>query len=145
MRAFHRCSISHSLLLGLGVIVAGCGSPPSQPAAQPATSTAPSGSGDAARSDASALAFRNAVNDPPPGWSGPGFRLSHNDPAQKHADWSKKDCPWLAVSLPDGSSPFDVNLTGTPPDWKSGPWREYIQRVLTYVREGQDPQLANNP
>lgn len=136
-----RSCLAHSAALLTLVAIAGCGSPRSAPD----SGAAPAPRSDQARPDGAAFAFRNAVNDPPAGWSGPVFTLSHDYPAQKPADCSAKDCPWLAVTLQDGTSPFDISLSSLPPDWKSGPWRDYIQGVLGYVRQGQDPQLANDP
>ncbi len=66
-------------------------------------------------------AFSNAVNDPPPGWNGHVFRLSHNYPASLPAP-PESGFPWKQY------------------DFKTQP-SEYIYSVLNYARadlEGVD-------
>ena len=124
-------------------LVLSCGCSQTPPANSPAASSAPSpASTDAGRPGAAGFAFRNAVNDPPSGWTGPVFKLSHAYPANAPGACPKDVCTWLALG---DEHIFDVDFNAPAPDWKAGPWREYIQRVLTYVKEGQDLQLANDP
>lgn len=89
--------------------------------------------------DASEPAFRNAATTPPPGWQGPVFTLSHDYPTQDPGECPKELCTWLAVDVD-----FTPNFSSQPPDWNSGPWATYIQRILDYVKQGQDPNLAND-
>ncbi|GJM22638.1 MAG: hypothetical protein DHS20C15_25530 [Planctomycetota bacterium] len=63
---------------------------------------------------AASRAFRNAVNTPPPGWSGHVFELSHAYPTQKPA-------------APAGGYPWKVHDFKTDPDG-------YMQAVLNYAR-----------
>lgn len=75
------------------------------------------------------LAFRSAVDAPPPGWQGPVFKLSHDYPKAK-PDCS--DAPWLKRN---------VSFTNPKPEWKD--WEAYVQDIVNYVKAGQDPNLAN--
>src|SRR6266849_968459 len=84
------------------------------------------------------LAYRNAVTPPPPGWTGPVFQLSHNYPTADPGPCSPKVCKWLANKKVN----FNLPLTGPPPTWTPA-WNEYIQEILDYVKQGQDPQLQN--
>jgi hypothetical protein len=88
--------------------------------------------------NAAQLAFRNAVEAPPPSWTGPVFSLSRNYPAAVPAQCP--ECTWLQVK-PD----FNPRLppTPTPNPWVNGKWADYIASILAYVKEGQDPQLSN--
>jgi hypothetical protein len=84
------------------------------------------------------LAYRDAVTPPPPGWTGPVFRLSHDYPASDPGKCDPKVCTWLANKKVN----FNIPLTGPPPTW--GPaWNAYIQEILNYVKQEQDPQLEN--
>jgi hypothetical protein len=88
---------------------------------------------------AAELAFRNAVKGPPPGWTGPVFKLSHDYPATVPSECP--ECTWLKVDV-------DFHPKFPPPagnPWTSGNWSEYLKRILTYVKEGQDPQFGNTP
>jgi hypothetical protein len=87
--------------------------------------------------DAAVLAFKDAAVPPPPGYEGPRFKLSRDYPKQNPGEC--KECSWLNLK---------VNFTPTvpakpmPPDtWTQGNWAEYINRILDYVKEGQDPNL----
>jgi hypothetical protein len=81
------------------------------------------------------LAFRDSVNAPPAGYSGPVFKLSHDYPPEHPGPCSQSDCPWLYV---------DVDFTsGEPVDWRSGPWNDYIMAIMGVVTRGQDPNLPN--
>jgi hypothetical protein len=92
----------------------------------------------AAPGSAHQLAFRNAVVPPPPGWTGPVFHLSHQYPKQQPAACPKEVCKWLAVDVD-----FATDLSAPPPTWDQG-WSEYLEAILDYVKEGQDPGLAND-
>ncbi len=84
------------------------------------------------------LAYRNAVTPPPPGWTGPVFQLSHNYPTADPGPCSPKVCKWLANKKVN----FNLPLTGPAPTW--GPaWNNYIQAILDYVKQEQDPELQN--
>ena len=84
-------------------------------------------------------AFRNTVKPPPPGWTGPVFKLSRDYPTAVSGNCA--ECTWLKV---------DVNFKPQfpPPagnQWASGKWDEYLKRILDYVKQGQDPQFGNTP
>ena len=83
-------------------------------------------------------AYRSAVEGPPPGWKGPVFQLSHNYPAQKPGECPRTLCTWLATPIRLNTQNDTVS-----PDWENGAYKEYIREILDYVREGQDPNLAN--
>lgn len=92
----------------------------------------------AAAQDAAALAFRNAVENPPPGWTGPVFKLSRDFPSTVPAKCT--ECTWLDVDV-------DFRPKFPPPAddrFNSGNWSEYLKRILDYVKQGQDPQLRND-
>ena len=110
---------------------ASCSTTPPPPAA-----TAPGG-----RSDAAQPAFVSAVKGPPQGWSGPTFKLSAAYPETPPPPCPKEVCTWLTLG---GPSLFNGDFSTPPPTWNTGVWKDYIQRVLNYVKEGQDPQLAND-
>jgi hypothetical protein len=83
-------------------------------------------------------AFRNTVDNVPAKPTTPVFKLSHAYP-KTAPPASCKECAWLNV---------DVNFaTAFPPpsgnQWHSGHWDEYIKTILDYIKEGQDPNLAN--
>jgi hypothetical protein len=86
-----------------------------------------------------ALAYRNAVTPPPPGWTGPVFQLVHNYPTTNPGTCDPSICKWLG----NKNVNFSVNLTGPPPKWDKA-WNEYIQEILDYVKDGQDPDLKND-
>lgn len=75
-------------------------------------------------------AFRPAVNEPPPDWTGPVFALSHDYPQTLPAGCDSM--PWLSV---------EVDFAN--PDWYAGGWATYAQTLLDYFKEGQNDQLAN--
>lgn len=77
---------------------------------------------------AAELAFRDAVNAPPPGWTGPVFRLSHDYPQADPGECPPDVCRWLARQ---------VDFKDPTPEWE-GAWAEYMQDILDYVKEGQD-------
>ncbi len=82
---------------------------------------------------ASELAFRNAVGDPPPGWAGPVFELSHNYPTSLPEGNPQEMFPWLQM---------DVDFDSDEVQWNAQ-WEEYIQSIKDYVGQGQDPNLPN--
>ena len=96
------------------------------------------GRADPKADDAAEHAFRDAIGGPPPGWTGPVFKLSRDYPKQKPAPCSTRDCPWLAID-----PGFDVSFDTVPSPWERGPAKDYIAAILDYVRQGQDPNLAN--
>jgi hypothetical protein len=82
-------------------------------------------------------AFQSTVKGPPPGWTGPVFKLSHDYPATVPSECP--ECTWLKVNV-------NFRPKFPPPDgnpWTSGNWEEYLKRILEYVKQGQDPQLDN--
>ena len=98
--------------------------PPEAPPAEPAADATTTGGG------AAALAYRNAVNEPPEGWTGPVFQLSHDYPPTDPGKCPEDVCGWLYK---------DVDFSST--DFSDG-WAEYMQSILAYVKEGQtlDPE-----
>jgi hypothetical protein len=96
------------------------------------------GSAQPAGGEAAEFAFRNSADQPPEGWTGPVFALSDDYPAENPGACPKDLCTWLDL---------DVNLSpnfGAPrPTWDDAVWNEYIQRIMAYVAEGQDPNLAH--
>jgi hypothetical protein len=91
-----------------------------------------------AGASASELAFQNSVTGVPPGWTGPVFELSHDYPQADPGTCPPTTCTWLANQQVD----FNVGLTDPPPMWNEV-WADYLQQILDYVKEGQDPQLRN--
>lgn len=87
--------------------------------------------------DAAYFAFRNAVTDPPPVHTTPIFKLSKNFPAT--VPDKCPECAWLKI---------DVNFTPSfdkpsSPNWHGQNWDKYMDAILQYVKEGQDPNLSN--
>lgn len=89
------------------------------------------------RPDAATIGYRNAVVPAPPGWKGPTFKLSHDYPTQDPGTCPKSECTWLDLKVD-----FTLPLSGPAPTW-GPPWSDYIERVLDYVKKGQDPALRN--
>ena len=103
--------------VSLAVILTGC--------VKPSTSEAPaSGGAPAAR-----FAFRDAAKEAPPGWTGPRFTLSHDYPKERPTC----EAPWLKrnVSFSDPNGKWD---------WQ---WQGYVDDIVKYVFEGQDPDLPD--
>jgi len=90
--------------------------PPPTPAPRPAPSPAD-------------LAFRSAVDAPPPGWTGPVFKLSHDYPATPPVC----DAPWLKRK---------VSFKDPKPTWNAE-WQGYVADIVKYVWDGQDPDLPD--
>lgn len=88
---------------------------------------------------AAEFAFRNAVTEPSAGWTGPVFALSSDYPVANPGDCPKEVCTWLGVDVD-----FAVKLDAAPPNWGEPVWDEYMGKVLDYVKEGQDDQLADD-
>ncbi|WP_437975337.1 hypothetical protein WMF11_46385 [Sorangium sp. So ce295] len=80
---------------------------------------------------ARSLAFRDAVKAPPAGWSGPVFKLSHDYPKEKPTC----DSPWLRRN---------VDFSGKSSTWNAD-WQGYVQDIVNYVKEGQEPNLPDDP
>jgi len=74
--------------------------------------------------NASAQTFKNAHDDPPPGWTGPVFKLSQNYPATRPALEPASKRPWTHFNF---KTPAQSS--------------KYIQAVLNYCLEGN---TANN-
>lgn len=92
-------------------------------------------------SSAAELAFRDAAVSAPPGYQGRRFKLSRDYPTRLPPDCP--ECSWLQVKIPGNFAP-NIPATPMPAEaWNQGPWAEYIGRILNYVKEGQDPELAN--
>jgi hypothetical protein len=68
------------------------------------------------------------VDQPPSGWKGPRFKLSHDYPK------TRPECraPWLKRQ---------VSFQDSNPGWQQ--WKAYVQDLIDYVRQGQDPNLSN--
>lgn len=92
----------------------------------------------APQESAGQLAFRNAVTAPPPGWPGPVFELSHDYPKANPGTCPASVCTWLA----NDKVSFNIPITDPAPEWDQV-WAEYMQQLLDYIKEGQDPQLRN--
>jgi hypothetical protein len=85
--------------------------------------------------DMAALAFKDSVEAPPAGWSGPVFKLSHDYPRTKPSC----EAPWLRRK---------VSFTASNPQWGdySDPgdnWAKYAGDLIDYVWQGQDPNLPD--
>jgi hypothetical protein len=76
-------------------------------------------------------AFRDSTDTAPPNWSGPTFKLSYDYPKTQPSC----DAPWLKRQ---------VSFNNPTAQW-SPEWQAYVQDIVDYVKEGQDPNLANNP
>lgn len=120
-------------LLGLSV---GCGNDDAD-STEAKSSAADSQSQEVAAAEStpvSAMAFRNAVNTPTPGWTGPVFQLSDDYPASLPGGDVKSNAPWLSQ---------DVDFSTTDPQWENG-WDAYMQDLLKYIRHGQNEQLTDD-
>jgi hypothetical protein len=96
------------------------------PSSAPVGSQAPA----PAKADPAALfAFRDSADTPPGDWNGPKFKLSHNYPQQR----PQCAAPWLKRS---------VNFNDPNPKWSD--WQGYVQDIINYVKEGQDPNMPDN-
>lgn len=81
-------------------------------------------------------AFRNAAVNPPPGYTGPLFQLSADYPTQLPTI-TAANSPWLKVNVDFGNGKKG-------PAFKKGGWAEYMKVILDYVKDDQDPNLAND-
>jgi hypothetical protein len=82
-------------------------------------------------------AFQDAAVGAPEGWQGKVFKLSADYPATKPAACDKSVCTWLAIDADFGD--------GTKaPAYVEGKWADYMGAILDYVKQGQDPNLAND-
>jgi hypothetical protein len=77
---------------------------------------------------AAEAAFRDSVDKAPPNWKGARFKLSHNYPTQMPVCAA----PWLKRT---------VSFNNPNPNWEE--WRGYIQDIVDYIKEGQDPNLPD--
>ena len=108
-------------------------------AALAATGCCALASAPALAQSAAGPAFQSTVKGPPPGWTGPVFKLSRDYPATVPSQCP--ECTWLQVDV--NFYPQFPPPAGNP--WTSGKWEEYLKRILDYVKQGQDPQLGNTP
>ena len=89
---------------------------------------------------AATIAFRDAVVPRPKGK--PGFKLSRNYPRSIPDKCSA--CAWLNIPVnfkaqfPGGSASIQQ------PKWHGEHWDEYMDAILQYVKEDQDPNLSND-
>ena len=120
------------------LLLSACASSPSRGALTVAHSPAQTAAGNPPTTAAANLAFRNSVDHAPAGWNGPRFRLSTDYPTQYPGDCPPDVCTWLGLDVN-----FAADLTAQPPTWEDPIWNQYMQSVLDYVKEGQDPQLAD--
>ena len=120
---FHRPATLGLILLVLTAVA--CAPAPDH--AQPADAPTP------APDSAASYAYRNAVETPPAGWSGPVFELSHDYPASHPGKCPEEVCGWLYRDV-------DFSSTSWAPVWEA-----YLGSILSYVREGQtlDPSGWN--
>lgn len=79
-------------------------------------------------------AFRSAAVPAPPGYTGPKFTLSADYPSSQPPSCTPRTCPWLSVQ---------VNFSTT--DFTQGGWGKYMAVLLNYIKEGQDPNLPDQP
>lgn len=86
-------------------------------------------------------AFRNSVDDPPANGGTPVFHLSHDYPKTPPPP-KCPDCPWLSMNMKAAFSP-SFPPAADPDRWHSQKWDTYLEHVLKYVMEGQDPNLDN--
>lgn len=87
--------------------------------------------------NAATHAFQNTPSGPPAGWTGPVFQLSHDYPTQAPAACDPAVCTWLQLKVDFGDG-------ARAPDWTRGGWAAYMAALLTYIKQGQDPDLAND-
>ena len=69
------------------------------------------------------------INVIPSNWTGPKFQLSHNYPKTK----PQCQAPWLKRQ---------VDFTNKNSQWSD--WQGYVQDIINYVKEGQDPNMPDN-
>lgn len=81
-------------------------------------------------------AFKNSVDTPPPGSTG-NFKLSANYPKEAG---ECAECDWLKLPV---SFQTTFPPKPNPNAWTEGRWAEYINLMLTYVKQGQDLNLAD--
>lgn len=84
---------------------------------------------DTKETETAKIAFRDSVNEPPPGYSGPVFKLSDDYPERLPA----AEAPWLKVKVDFSSN--------EKPVWKD--YAPYLDAILQYVVEGQNGQLTD--
>jgi hypothetical protein len=92
--------------------------------------------------DPASYAFRNTVDKVPAQPTTPVFKLIHNYPRTAPPADCKPDCKWLSISTramfaPKFPPPTDPNR------WQNEKWERYLQSILDYIKQGQDPNLDN--
>jgi len=75
-----------------------------------------------------AIAFRNTVKGPPPGWPGQVFQLSHDYPTLPPGPCRPEVCRWLTRQ---------VDFSSRNPQVWEGAWAQYMNDILEYVKQGQ--------
>lgn len=103
-------------------------SPPPAPPAPPVPA-APASPSPPPMAKPAELAFRDAVDAPPAGWTGPVFKLSHDYPRTRPTC----DSPWLRRK---------VDFRDPHPTWNAD-WQGYVDDIIRYVWQGQDPDLPD--
>ncbi len=91
--------------------------------------------------DAAYYAFRNSVDkvkDTDP--SIPHFKLSADYPKKNPGKCT--ECAWLGIDVDFGTTlpPKNDDTSGK---WQKYHWDEYVKSILDYVKQGQDPDLAD--
>jgi hypothetical protein len=81
-----------------------------------------------AQPGAAELAFRSHVDEPPPGWTGPVFKLSDQYPPVSPGCPS----PWLKRKVNFKSGKWNAE------------WAAYVQDIVNYVKQGQEPDLPDD-
>jgi len=89
---------------------------------------------------AAAAAFRDAVVSAPKKPTTPVFKLSHDYP--RSVPETCPECTWLNINVNFGTK-FPPQKVESP-QWHGQHWDEYIQAILDYVKQEQDPQLSND-
>jgi hypothetical protein len=74
---------------------------------------------------AAQIAFRSSVDEPPKGWDGPVFALSHDYPAADPGACPTDECTWLDLDVD-----FSVDFTAERPTWEDPIWSQYIQAIM---------------
>lgn len=115
--------------------------PPADQKQSPADQKQPAAT---AAKGAAYYAFRNTVDKVPAKHPGiPAFKLSASYPSTSPGDCDpKKECTWLDIQV-DFNATFPPNPNSPNQGWVSGNWKDYVQSILNYVKQGQDPELAD--
>ena len=89
---------------------------------------------------ASTIAFRDAVVPAPKDYPKPVFKLSRNYPHSVPETCDK--FTWLKIPVNFNPQFPSKDKPIHPPTWHNQHWDEYINAILNYVKENQDPQLS---